>query len=393
MKIRFLTILIFLTSWSICSQEVNFNLGSTKEKNYFEEISYESVYDKVVIPVAINGKEFRFLLDTGAPNVISKKVLEELNLVNTKKINVSDANNLEQSMQAVEIPKIKIGNLTFENQVALVYDLENHNILSCFKIDGFVGSNLLKKSILKISKADQKIIITDQIKKLNPSKKPTKIKIIGNQKSPYIEFRFTDKNKEIVADMVLIDTGMDGFYEMSNRAYKIFEEYKVFEVIARANGVNSLGLFGAGNPTPQNLLKVETAVLNSTKIKNLIINTTDDNNSRIGLDFLNYGDLIIDFKNKKAYFESEDTITLESLVPKYASIVKDNKYVVGLVWDEELAKQMSFGDEIISIDSYRINEMSFCEILKLKKEWKNKTNYSLTIKNKENKITTITIEN
>ena len=393
MKIRFLTILIFLTSWSICSQEVNFDLGSTKEKNYFEEISYESVYDKVVIPVVINGKEFRFLLDTGAPNVISKKVLEELNLVNTKTINVNDANNLEQSMQAVEIPKIKIGNLTFENQVALVYDLENHNILSCFKIDGFVGSNLLKKSILKISKADQKIIITDQIKKLNPSKKPTKIKIIGNQKSPYIEFRFTDKNKEIVADMVLIDTGMDGFYEMSNRAYKIFEEYKVFEVIARANGVNSLGLFGAGNPTPQNLLKVETAVLNSTKIKNLIINTSDDNNSRIGLDFLNYGDLIIDFKNKKAYFESEDTITLESLVPKYASIVQDNKYVIGLVWDEELAKQMSFGDEIISIDSHTISEMSFCEILKLKKEWKNKSNYSLTIKNKENKITTITIEN
>lgn len=102
--------------------------------------------------------------------------------------------------------------------------------------------------------------------------------------------------------MVLIDTGMDGFYEVSNRANKIFEEYKVFEVIAKANGVNSLGLFGAGNPTPQNLLKVETAVLNSTKIKNLIINTTDDNNSRIGLDFLNYGDLIIDFKNKKAYF-------------------------------------------------------------------------------------------
>lgn len=54
---------------------------------------------------------------------------------------------------------------------------------------------------------------------------------------------------------------------------------------------------------------------------------------------------------------------------------------------------MSFGDEIISIDSYKINEMSFCEILKLKKEWKNKSNYSLTIRNKENKITTITIEN
>ena len=114
---------------------------------------------------------------------------------------------------------------------------------------------------------------------------------------------------------------------------------------------------------------------------------------RIGLEFLDHGNITLDFINKNFYFESNSSITLENKVPKYATTVVDDKYVVGLVWDKELAKEISFADEIISIESFNVSQMSFCEILKLKKEWKNKSNYSLTIKNKENKITTIAIEN
>lgn len=393
MKAKNWSILIVLLSLFAKAQDVNFDAGSIKEKKYLEVIKFESVYDKIIIPVVINGNEYRFLLDTGAPNVISKKVLQELNLDASKSITVNDANNLVQNIQAVDIPIIKIGNLTFENQVALVYDLENHNLLSCFKIDGFIGSNLLKNSILKINKSLQEIIITDQIKALNLKVKPSKVKLFGSQKAPYIEINFIVKNKERATDVVLFDTGMDGLYEISNRAFQVFERYNIFDVLSKSEGISSLGLFGAGDPTLQTLLQVETAILNNVTIKNLILNTTDDNNSRIGLEFLDHGDITLDFKNKNFYFESNASITLENKVPKYATTVVDDKYVVGLVWNEELAKQMSFGDEIISIDSHTISEMSFCEILKLKKEWKNKSNYSLIIKNKENNITTIEIEN
>ena len=393
MKAKNWSILIVLLSLFAKAQDVNFDAGSIKEKKYLEVIKFESVYDKIIIPVVINGNEYRFLLDTGAPNVISKKVLQELNLDASKSITVNDANNLVQNIQAVDIPVIKIGNLTFENQVALVYDLENHNLLSCFKIDGFIGSNLLKNSILKINKSQQEIIITDQIKALNLKVKPSKVKLFGSQKAPYIEINFIGKNKEKATDVVLFDTGMDGLYEISNRAFQVFEKYNIFDVLSKSEGISSLGLFGAGDPTLQTLLQVETAILNNVTIKNLILNTTDDNNSRIGLEFLDHGDITLDFKNKNFYFESNASITLENKVPKYATTVVDDKYVVGLVWDKELAKEISFGDEIISIESFNVSQMSFCEILKLKKEWKNKSNYSLTIKNKENKITTIAIEN
>jgi hypothetical protein len=392
MKTKFLLFILFFLTTTTFSQEVNFDIGTINKKKYFEEINFQLVYDKIVLPVVINGKEYNFLLDTGAPNIISKKVFEALNLEKTKSITVNDANNLNETMQSVQIPKLAIGSLVFENQTALVYDLDNHNLLQCFKLDGFIGSNLLRNSIIKISKSEKKIIVTDNIKNLNPTVKPSKIKLIGSQKAPYIEFDFIGKNKETASDMVLIDTGMSGFYDMSNRAFKIFDEHKIFEILGKSEGLNGIGLFGAGKANLQHLLTIETAVVNRTLIKNLVITTTDDTNSRIGLDFLNYSDLIIDFKNKNAYFETNATITLENFIQKYAPTVLENKLIIGLVWDENLAKEMNFGDEIISIDSIKIADLPFCDILSLKTQVEKKGNYTIEIKNKENKIKVLKID-
>lgn len=392
MKIK-IFIPLFLTFFITFSQNIKFDKGNIVGEKYFEEISVELVHQKIIVPVVINGKTYQFLLDTGAPNIISKKVLDELNLEKTGEVKVSDANNQKQKTEATVIPSMQIGTLVFENQVALVYDLDNHNVLSCFGIDGFIGSNLLRNSVIKISKNDKKIIISNDIKKLNPQKKPTKIKLFGSQKAPYIQFDFLENNKVVASDLVLIDTGMDGIYEMSNRNFKKFEHLPNFQILEKSIGSSGVGLFGGGRSNEHTLLKVDSGKLNNTLIDNLVINTTDDNNSRIGLDFLNYGDLIIDFKRNNAYFEFGSTIILKEKAPKYESTVIDGKYVIGFVWDKKYAEIMSFGDEIISIDSNKIAEMSLCQILGLKSILKEKTNYYIEIKNKENQIHTILIEN
>ncbi|MGV9004374.1 retropepsin-like aspartic protease [Flavobacterium sp.] len=392
MKIK-LVITLFLTFFFTFSQNVNFDKGNIVGKKYFEEISVELVHQKIIVPVIINGKTYQFLLDTGAPNIISKKVFDELNLQQAGTVKTSDANNLKQIIKATEIPSMQIGNLVFENQVALVYDLDNHNVLSCFGIDGFIGSNLLRNSVIKISKKDKKIIISNDVKKLNPQKKPTKIKLVGSQKAPYIQFDFLENNKVVVSDLVLIDTGMDGIYEMSNRAYNKFKHLKAFEVMGKSIGTSGVGLFGSGNSNEHTLFKVDSGKLNNTLVSNLVINTTDDNNSRIGLDFLEYGDLIIDFKRKKSYFKFESTVALTEKAPKYNSTVIEGKYVIGFVWDKKCAETMNFGDEIISVDENKISEMDICQLLALKQILKDKTSYNLKIKNKENQIHTILIQN
>ena len=216
---------------------------------------------------------------------------------------------------------------------------------------------------------------------------------MGSQKAPYIQFDFLENNKVVASDLVLIDSGMDGIYEMSNRNFEKFKHLKNFEILAKSTGASGVGLFGGGNSNEHTLLKVDSAILNNSLFSNLIINTTDDNNSRIGLDFLEYGDLIIDFKRKNAYFEFERTITLQQKIPKYEATVMDGKFVIGLVWDKKHAAIMRFGDEIISINENNIAEMNLCLLLALKQILKEKTSYKLEIKNKENQIHTIQIEN
>lgn len=393
MKKLIITLLFLFISGLVVSQKIAFDQGKINQKNYYEEISFELVNNKIMLPVVINNKTYRFLLDTGAPNVISKRVLNELNIQNSLKINVSDANNKSDTMELVSVNAIQIGKLNFENNVALVSDLDNHFILKCYKMDGFIGSNLFQNSIVKISLKDKKITITDKIKNLNTTAKPTKLKLFGEQKSPYVTINFNAKSQKKVTEDVLIDTGMDGFYEMSNRAFGILSNENVFEELARATGSSGIGLFGSAPEKEQILFRTPFYKLNQTTFENLIANTTDDNNSRIGLDLLLHGDIIIDFINKKFYFEATEKIALTEKPPVYSATLIDTKYSIGFVWDAALKDIVNYGDEIVRVDSFIINEMEFCDVVKIKEFRKNKESYELEIKSKETTETkTVKIE-
>jgi predicted aspartyl protease len=384
--------LIFLLPLVSFTQNINFNQGSVNSKEYFEVIQYEFVLGKIVIPVTINQKTYKFILDTGAPNIFSNTFLKENNLIVGDSINISDANNLNEAMKSAMVPQLKIGNLTFENQAGLVYNFENHILLKCYGIDGIIGSNLFRKSILKINSQNQSITITNKINQLKIENKPMKMVLVNNQLSPYIELKFIGKNKKKASDMVLVDTGMDGLYDMSKRAFSIFEEHKIFDLLSTSKGIGDIGIFGSGVAIEQNLVQIETTLLNQYELKNVVTSTTSDNNSRIGLDFLKHGNLTFDFINKKFYFEPENTVELDPR-PKFQTSLQNDKVVIGLIWDENLKKLMNSGDEVMSIDQENISEMSLCDYLAYKKNWKSKKKYNIKIKNKENNISEIEIVN
>ena len=384
--------LIFLLPLVSFTQNIIFNQGSVNSKEYFEVIQYEFVLGKIVIPVTINQKTYKFILDTGAPNIFSNTVLKENNLIVGDSINISDANNLNEAMKSAMIPQLKIGNLTFENQAGLVYNFENHILLKCYGIDGIIGSNLFRKSILNINSQNQSITITNKIKQLKIENKPMKMVLVNNQLSPYIELKFIGKNKKKASDMVLVDTGMDGLYDMSKRAFTIFEEHKIFDLLSTSKGIGDIGIFGSGVASEQNLVQIETTLLNQYELKNVVTSTTSDNNSRIGLDFLKHGNLTFDFINKKFYFEPVNTVELDPR-PKFQTSLQNDKVVIGLIWDENLKRLMNSGDEVMSIDQENISEMSLCDYLAYKKNWKSKKKYNIKIKNKENNISEIEIVN
>ena len=114
-----LKILLFLCIVSVKSFCQDFNKISV-DKNYHTEVAYEFVNEKIIIPVEIEGEQYRFLFDTGAPNFITNNLYNKIKTRFVKSILVSDASNKKDSLNVVVVPKINIGGTHFRNSTAVV---------------------------------------------------------------------------------------------------------------------------------------------------------------------------------------------------------------------------------------------------------------------------------
>ena len=147
---------------------------------------------------------------------------------------------------------------------------------------------MLRNSIIEIDSKQRLLILTDSSKRLALNKKESdKIQLVGNQSSPYLWIKL--KGKGSVKEQVLIDTGMAGLYNISRGHYDIFEKESVFEVLSQSKGASSIGLFGNAPAQNQYQLLLPSLGINNFELKNVITNTTSDNNSKIGAEILQYG--------------------------------------------------------------------------------------------------------
>ena len=129
----YILLLIGFSSFSF-AQNLDLNKGKTQEQSYYTEIKFEYTNGKIIIPILIKDKTYHFLLDTGAPNLITKKLVEILNPKRLQEIKVSDANDNKSLMNLVELPNLTIGNVVFENSVALSSNDDNNLVYYCFNI-------------------------------------------------------------------------------------------------------------------------------------------------------------------------------------------------------------------------------------------------------------------
>lgn len=387
--INFLLVL-FAIQFSF-GQNINFSKGKTTKQQYYSEISFESIKGKIIIPVIIEGETYRFLLDTGAPNLITSNLKNIIVHKEGNSLNVKDANSNRNSMEVVNIPSLTLGNIKFNNQTALVFPSDKNLIFDCFQVDGFIGSNLLRNSVIKFQLKEKKVIITNDIKKINPNKQyKSELKITGAQSSPYIDIKI--KGNKNATENLLFDTGMDGFYDLSINHYKFFEEQNALTSHSKGSGSIGMSLFGNAKANEQYRLKIPEIHFKNTVFKNVVTETSDDNNSKIGIKLLEHGNVTIDFKHKDFYFEPfENEIDLDEKLLGFSPTIIDNKVVVGMVWDETLEDKLQFGDEILSVNDIDLSQMEICDLLTNKSPFEDIDSFEVKIKNSEGEIKTLNI--
>ncbi|WP_353086363.1 retropepsin-like aspartic protease [Flavobacterium sp.] len=380
---------MFLGIGQIWAQDFKLDAGKISQKEFLEEVDFELEHGKIVIPVSLAGQTYRFLLDTGAPNIVSKRVANILNPASKRDVNVVDANNKTQNMEMVPLPEMRLGSLQFENGVAIVVDLDNHPVLKCYRLHGFVGSNFFKNAVLHVDYAAKKIKISHTIKSFSPQTKGFPMQLVGQQLAPYVALEHQSEGCNEGSEFALLDTGMDGFYDLSNRVYADFKKGEVVKTLSESKGVVSLGLFEKLEPSPHRLVQIQKMKINGITFANIITETTDDDNSRIGLDAFKLGKVTLDFHKKKWYYEAPTQNDLSQKNPQFTPTLIDQRLVVGIVWDETLKSKIQFGNPIVRIDQHSLEKLSVCDIVGLKERIASQSALEIEIINNTGETVTI----
>ncbi len=389
---KILALLVFI-SFGIQAQ--NLNKGGTKSKNYYSEIDFEWVLNTIIVPAKINGKTYRFILDTGAPNVISKRIY---NLIKPKiidSISISDINNIKKKMPLVSIKNIIFGGISFENIPTLVYDYDNATIYKCFQIDGVIGSNMLRNSIIQFNLETKKITLTDNRKMLSLKRRnSTKIEFIDRQSTPFIYVKL--KGKSIFKkgkQQIVIDTGANSLYSLSRNHFKVLEKANILKSMEKSYGASNVGLFGTPKPNTQNLVVLPLLKINRLKIKNYVTQTDINENSRIGSGIFKYGITTLDYKNKRFYLKPKHKEVefkknnSNSTRFGFSIGIKKDKFIVGFIWKESLKKKLYYGDEILEINGKKVN---VCDYI-LSKDTLSKDTLTMKIKSTKGQIFEIVV--
>jgi len=366
MKLLYLFSALFFLNIAAPQNIQTLNKGKVVQKDYNVSVPYNNVNGLIIVKVIIKGKTYNFIVDTGAMSAISQELYNELGLKSEAGVNVNDSSNLSQNMKLVTLPPVEVGNVTFKDIPAVVAD--NSFLMQCLDIDGFIGSNMMRNSVVKFSYKDKTVSFTNKLKNFSTDKnKSAKLLKDKFQSNPHLWIGIRN-NDAVGSETLLFDSGMVGLYDLSMLAYKsTFQTANIFSVLHQANGAYSLGLHGVEEKTEQLMLFVPELNFAGVILKNVTTTTTSDDRSRIGSEILKYGDVVVDYPKKKLYFNpfSEGPIDVAEKNWPVQPVFKEGKLVVGVVWDTAFIDRVNEGDEVLKFGEIDYSDIQPCDTFRL----------------------------
>lgn len=332
-----------------------FESGEAVLQNPVEKISFNNASNLPLIQVLINGKQYQFLFDTGAPTVISYAVYNELSLKKKFRRNVGDSQKNKEEQIFTQLPEMKVGQIVFKNIGAVVLDLEGPEF-TCLKIDGILGANQMAKLFWRINYSENILEATKDLNLFSTKSYETvfhfKTKL---QKTPIIESQILGKKINLT-----FDTGFTGGIKISEGNY----DPKNTEVkFVKTYGISSVGAFGAGKEVDSYHFRPNEFFLAGHPFNNEIVMTGSSN--LLGNEFLKNFTFIIDWQSNVIYLHRLKTVIpkLESFGFSYRFI--DFKAKVVLIFQDS-GIPLKIGDEILSINNVsfeNLDQATSCQYL------------------------------
>src|SRR3989344_1654138 len=266
-----------------------------EQPSFTSEIPFEMRMGLVVVKVNINGKDYDFMVDTGAPNLVTKELAAELNLKPKVERRTGDSQGKKEVLEFAEMPEMLIGGVHFIEMGAAIADLKRSNEIACLDADGFVGANLMKEAVWQFDYERKVITISDTISAFEIPADAYRIPFTPAASStPLIDITYdgeTDKR-------VTFDTGSNGFFNGSPTIRKSLQSTGKLTNSVVAYGANSSGLYGMGDGDSLYLSMVSETKLGNLTVPEQVVSFGSGART-IGTKFLKHYRVIIDWSAKE----------------------------------------------------------------------------------------------
>ena len=313
-------------------------------KNFVMTIPIEIERGQIYLPVRMQGRQYRFKLDTGASQGVIYDDVDIEGLRELGFIKSEDAVGQSHQVTTVELPPLMLDSL----------------IISGFKVqrmkrnvrrqgeDGIIGFALFHRGIAaKIDCRDSVMILTDR-KAYFKRAQGEALRYRLKWHVPYVNI----SPFEGTTEEVLFDSGSPLLYAINNErfAQMLATAPSVERQIEGITyGSHAIGHFGSERSHQIILLS-----LDSLRWGNFILQevhcATIQGGSHIGASLLRYGAMIIDPFRKQLVFQPYDGLTscvVANRRPDVVIVEKDGKAMIGMVMEQGRAWQAGFRHDYI----------------------------------------------
>lgn len=337
--------------------------GEIEQQDFISEIPFEYGMGLIILKVTIEGKEYDFLYDTGAPNVISTELAQELNIKPYLTNKTGDSQGKKEELEFLLVPKVRIGCVDFLNTGAAVADLKRSSVIACLKIDGIIGANLMQKAIWQIDYEKQVIRLSNSMKAFN---------VDNGERIPFVQkitgTPMTDVNiNGIIVKNVTIDSGSNGGLSLAEKTYRAAKDS--IAPVAIGIGTTTSGLYGVGEVDTNYYTTFQVVTLGDVELKNQLVDFNSGKSLTLGNSFFENYDVTYNWFAKEMILTNKrehDNSVFNSFGFSY--FFDEDKLLVSLLMEgsEAAEKGIKRGDQIVSlngIDCSEMNQEIWCEIL------------------------------
>jgi len=365
-----------------------------KASNYTGNIPFELIKEKIIIPVQIGDKTYRFLVDTGGILEISEELFNEYGFKESNSITITDINRIETELKTAIVPQIKLGNWAFKDRRAIVGNLHKRYPFSCFELDGMIGRDFFDEVILQFDYSQKTFRISEDINSVTVNKNDrTRLKL-SSRGLP--EARLSINGTDTFIEF---DSGSGDFYsprtaDVEKRATSL-TDIKVLKF----QGEFSFGV-SMDNIKPSNryMEKVESFKIANTTFQNFYSQFSKESAPRIGAGILKYGKVTIDYKNGWFYYEpfvhQPDLESFRTFGFDVAIENKNYKVKWTLVDSDAHNKGLRSGSIIIAINDTRTQNIEEdCDGYLNGYTFQNEEKIQVTFINDQDQVQTINLTN